>query len=330
MLAELPNLLGPGRTGQMTYSREGRREGLRRRCFHPRRRRLAVPVDVMIEQPLGSPLKAVVRSLAHRPARLRPRRTRCATRRTRGNSGTGRSRTRSQGGDSDSEHAHGLDRRESDEHQARAPNLARTGPATTRPSGVPIPQIAPIADIAFARIATGMRSVKIAWIDGLQMPFRDPADEDRSERAPGAPTSRVRIQSGQPPADGTDQRDQPQAVDALGTKKRNESEVPDQAPAPKPAKSRPAIVACASKRSIDEHGHGGEERRARPRRRRRRTGSRRAASGSRTRKRSPASIPPRPPPASAAARAGDEQRRRAAKETTYVSTVDHEHVRPRR
>ena len=78
------------------------------------------------------------------------------------------------------------------------PNLlgpGRTGPATTSPSGRPRPQIVLLAAMAFGRIAGGMRSVQIEWIDGLQMPFAIPLTRT-AKKSTDAPTSSGSSQRG--------------------------------------------------------------------------------------------------------------------------------------
>src|SRR6266545_4366797 len=72
--------------------------------------------------------------------------------------------------------------------RGRAPNAVSTGPATRRPSGTPRAQSVPPAAIAFARIAGGIRSVKIEWIEGLQIPFAMPLARTAT-KSTKAPTS---------------------------------------------------------------------------------------------------------------------------------------------
>ena len=75
------------------------------------------------------------------------------------------------------------------------PNFVSTGPATTRPRGVPRPQSVPAAAIAFALMAGGMRRAKIEWIVGLHSPFPSPLARTATNIQP-APRSSVRSQSG--------------------------------------------------------------------------------------------------------------------------------------
>ncbi len=137
------------------------------------------------------------------------------------------------------------------------PNTDRTGPATSRPSGMPRPQIVVLAAMAFGRIATGMRSVQIEWIDGLQMPFAMPLTRIATNSV-AAPTSRGSSQSGAA-WNGTESAIR-RSPSTRCVRKRNERMFPTSAPAPKAAKSAPATLASESKRSTVKHGHRREER----------------------------------------------------------------------
>ena len=121
----------------------------------------------------------------------------------------------------------------------------------TRPSGVPRPQIVAPAAIALARIAGGIRSVKIEWIVGLQIPFPSPLTSTAANIAQ-APTSSVSTQSGIAWR-GTDIAIS-RKPSTLWEKKRNDRKFPISAPAPNPAKRAPAILASAPKRSIVSTG----------------------------------------------------------------------------
>ncbi len=125
----------------------------------------------------------------------------------------------------------------------RAPYVESTGPAMIRPSGIPSPQIVMFAVIAFARIAGGMRSVIVAWIVGLQIPFAIPLAKIAATST-GAPTSSGRIQSGSA-WNGTDSATS-RSPSMRSVRNRNEAMFPTMHPAPKPAKRMPATVACAS------------------------------------------------------------------------------------
>ena len=108
----------------------------------------------------------------------------------------------------------------------RVPYADRTGPATMSPSGMPRPQIVLLAAIAFGRIAGGIRSVQIEWIEGLQMPFAT-RSRGRQRRARSA-----HVEWQQPERRGLKRHgesDQPQPVNALGQKPEGE-DVPTKRP----------------------------------------------------------------------------------------------------
>src|SRR6266540_1086441 len=198
--------------------------------------------------------------------------------------------------------------------RGRAPNAVSTGPATRRPSGTPRAQSVPPAAIAFARIAGGIRSVKIEWIEGLQIPFAMPLARTAT-KSTEAPTSSGSTQSGIA-WNGTDSamRRRPGTRSA---RKRNERTLPQTAPAPNAAKSAPATFASAPKRSTVSTGTAAKNA-CQPASPTMKSGIQTRSSGSRTRKRSPAKTPRDSSSSGIGARAGT-KRATSRNETTYVA-----------
>ena len=79
---------------------------------------------------------------------------------------------------------------------------------------MPSPQIVVLAAIAFGRIAGGIRSVQIEWIDGLHMPFAIPLTRSAANEH-----GRADVERQHPERRGLErhgERDQAQSVHPLG------------------------------------------------------------------------------------------------------------------
>ena len=151
----------------------------------------------------------------------------------------------------------------------RARGRRGTGRAAARSPRVPI------AAIACGRSAGGIRSVRIVWMLGLQMPFATPLAKHGEEAAP-----RADIERQQPERrawNGTDSAMR-RSPSIRSARKRNERTLPQSEPAPNAAKS--SRRSARPRRSARRRAPAPRRRTpARPRRRRGTAASRRAAAG---------------------------------------------------